>query len=172
MSQPAYKICPRCQQPADLYAPQCSNCGHAFRTQFPQPQPQGLAPSAPPAVRRHAWLRNLLIAAAAVLVLVLGVGLWQQLGQRQDLATVRSLAYQELSRSRPAAGPPERAFRLEVVFDAPNQATARYYRAYALGYDLQATGTMILARTDRGWRIVKHQDRSGNDLSGAPLPLQ
>jgi hypothetical protein len=35
MSQP-YKICPRCQTPADLQAPSCGNCGRVYKTQFPQ----------------------------------------------------------------------------------------------------------------------------------------
>jgi hypothetical protein len=35
MSQ-AYKVCPQCQTPAVLTAPQCSQCGHLFRTQFVQ----------------------------------------------------------------------------------------------------------------------------------------
>jgi len=29
-----HKICPRCQRPADLHAPQCENCGRPYRTQF------------------------------------------------------------------------------------------------------------------------------------------
>lgn len=35
MSQPC-KICPRCQTPADLQAPTCSNCGRIYKTAFPQ----------------------------------------------------------------------------------------------------------------------------------------
>lgn len=35
MSQP-HKICPRCQTPADLQAPSCSNCGRVYKTAFPQ----------------------------------------------------------------------------------------------------------------------------------------
>lgn len=35
MSQP-HKICPRCQRPADLQAPQCDGCGRVYKTQFPQ----------------------------------------------------------------------------------------------------------------------------------------
>ena len=29
-----YKICPHCQNPANLSAPQCIQCGHRFRTPF------------------------------------------------------------------------------------------------------------------------------------------
>ena len=50
VSQP-HKICPRCQTPAELQAPQCSSCGRQYRTQFPQnPDRTVLAGSeAPPA---------------------------------------------------------------------------------------------------------------------------
>lgn len=34
--QPAqpFKVCPKCQSPADLHASQCLNCGRVYRTQF------------------------------------------------------------------------------------------------------------------------------------------
>lgn len=48
MSQP-HKICPRCQRPAELQAPQCAGCGRAYRTQFPQnPDRTTLGASEPP----------------------------------------------------------------------------------------------------------------------------
>lgn len=55
--QPAYKLCPKCQQPAVLDQPACGRCGHQYRTRFTpganQTQviaPQMAAPSpAPPA---------------------------------------------------------------------------------------------------------------------------
>lgn len=53
MSQP-YKICPRCQQPADLAAPSCVKCGRIYKTQFTPPEektqafPGGIPAAAPP----------------------------------------------------------------------------------------------------------------------------
>lgn len=32
-----HKLCPKCQTPADLLAPQCLSCGHVYRTQFAAP---------------------------------------------------------------------------------------------------------------------------------------
>ncbi|BCW99164.1 MAG: hypothetical protein KatS3mg024_1991 [Armatimonadota bacterium] len=34
MNQQPFKICPECGQAADLQAPVCAQCGHAYRTQF------------------------------------------------------------------------------------------------------------------------------------------
>lgn len=33
----AYKVCPQCQTPAAIDAPQCASCGRVYRTQFAQP---------------------------------------------------------------------------------------------------------------------------------------
>lgn len=69
MTQP-YKVCPRCQTPADLQAAACASCGRQYRTQFvppinqtqvvhPAPAPFGGNQAADPFsryVQRRPWL--------------------------------------------------------------------------------------------------------------------
>lgn len=38
MTQP-FKVCPKCQSPADLNAAQCVQCGRQYKTQFTAPPP-------------------------------------------------------------------------------------------------------------------------------------
>lgn len=45
----AYKVCPQCQTPAAIDAPQCASCGRAYRTQFTQPISQTTVIQAQPA---------------------------------------------------------------------------------------------------------------------------
>ncbi len=56
MSGP-HKLCPRCRTPAGLEAPQCGRCGHAYRTQFVEPERTQMVygpPAASPR-RRYPW---------------------------------------------------------------------------------------------------------------------
>jgi len=54
MAQQPYKICPECQQPADIYAGQCERCGHVFSTPPPAQDAQTQYAPPPPGPAYHA----------------------------------------------------------------------------------------------------------------------
>lgn len=100
MTAPMFKNCPRCNHPADLAAPQCAKCGHAYRTRFAAPTdepPTQAFPQpfhVPPAVPLQRPDNRKKIAAAAVcfflaICLVLAGNWFMEQGHKADAEASR-----------------------------------------------------------------------------------
>ena len=71
---PSQKTCPSCQQTARIYATECENCGHVFRTQFlPPPDQTQMLPALPETQLPSYLARRKRKTVPAVVLAALGV---------------------------------------------------------------------------------------------------